>query len=802
MRVPYQWLKEYVNFDLSPEELAERLTQAGIEVETVTRFGPELNQVIAGKILSLKPHPQRQNLSIVETDTVTGVVTVVCGATNIKVGDLVALALPGARLPAGSLLKEAAVYGVKSEGMLLSGAEIGLDLGPKEGILILDENTVPGSPIAEVLQLNEKILTLDLTPNRSDCLGLINLAYEVAALTGAKMKLPACNIKEKLPEASALVEVIVSDEKLCPRFTARVIENIKMGPSPLWLQLKLLQAAVRPISNIVDITNYVMLEYGQPLHAYDLNLLEGKTIIVRKAKAGEELVTLDGVKRVLAEEMLVIADSKKAVGLAGVMGGEATEISAATKAVLLEAAAFHPLSVRKTARSLSLNSEASLRFERGIDHQAVLLAQNRAAFLISELSGGEILKGALDVNYSLAKPAEIAISTGRINKVLGLQISSDEISDIFKRLGFGLSEIKQGIFQVSVPLRRPDITIEEDLIEEVARLHGYDKIPATLPKGSLIENREPQIERLKYLLKDLLVSAGFFECISYSFINPQNLELLALEPGDPRLKAVEVQNPFSEEQKIMRTTLLPGLLKAVKYNINHRELNLLLFEIGAVYEPETLPLTKLPAERVKIGLVATGQTPEASWAAFSRKADFFTIKGVLELLFKRLQITGVQYLAVAEPFTHPTRSARLLLNGKPLGYLGELHPQRDAWEIGQQVTVCELDFELLASCADTVPKVAPVPQYPAAVRDLALVVPLQVTAAQLEATIKEAAGKALKKINLFDLYAGSQIPAGKRSLAYSLTFRDEKGTLTDNEVSKMMQKIKEALSKLGAALRQ
>jgi phenylalanyl-tRNA synthetase beta chain len=685
--------------------------------------------------------------------------------------------------------------------MLCSARELALDLGPEDGILILDQGSPIGSPVEKILGLDEKILSLDLTPNRSDCLGMINFSYEVAALTGGKVKLPPINPQENAKAVESKAGVKVIDKDLCPRYTARVIEKVKVGSSPLWLQLKLLKAGIRPISNIVDVTNYVMLEFGQPLHAFDLKQVGGQEIIVRRAIKDEELVTLDGTKRILNPEVLVIADNSKAIGLAGVMGGENTEIGSETTEVLIEAAVFNPASIRKTVRQLSLPSEASQRFERGVDPLAVMSAQNRASLMISEISGGEVLKGVIDVNHSDAAPTKILVSTDRINKVLGMSIERQEISDILKRLGFSLAEIDQQL-EVTVPLRRPDVKLEEDIIEEVARLNGYDKIPTTLPEGKLIENRESESERLKYTLRNLLISCGFYECTTYSFMNPLNLELLRLPSDDIRLQAIPVQNPLSEEQGIMRTTLLPGILKAVKHNFNHRELDQLLFEIGIVYKPQSLPLDKLPHEQVKICLAVTGEIPGANWTTLSRKADYYTVKGVLELIFSRLQIKNTEFRTESEPFTHPTRSASIYINQKFLGYIGQLHPEvQQAWGLNQEVTVCEIDFDLLFLESNLVPRVFSVPRYPAAIRDLALVAPGTLTALQLEDSIRKAAGESLKTIKLFDLYEGSQIPEGKRSLAYSLTFRDDHGTLTDNEVKETMKKIEDALIKLGVVLR-
>ena len=802
MRVPYNWLKEYIDITLNPEDLADKLTLAGIEVGAVDQFGPELPGVVAGKILNIKPHPERNNLTIVKTDIGEFTLDIVCGASNMSAGQLVAVAKPGSELPGSRKIKEAEIYGIKSQGMLCSAGELNLDLSHSDGILILDHDAPVGSPLEKILGLDEKILSLDLTPNRSDCLGMINFAYEVAALTGGEIKLPPVNPREEEKTIEGKAGVKVIDPDLCSRYTARIIENIKVDSSPLWLQMKLLKAGIRPISNIVDITNYVMLEFGQPLHAFDLNLVSDKEIIVRRAVEGEELVTLDGIKRVLNSEMLVIADKSKPIGLAGVMGGEDTEIRSETTEVLIEAAVFNPTSIRKTARLLTLPSEASQRFERGIDPQEVMSAQNRASLLISEICGGEVLKGIIDVNHSDIAPIKVMVSVDRINKIMGMEITRNEVENILERLGFSLRNTDDHSLEVTIPPRRPDIKLEEDIVEEVARLHGYEKIPTTLPEGKLIENRELESERLKSTIRNLISSCGFFECISYSFMNPLNLQSLRLPADDYRLKVIPVQNPLSEEQGIMRTTLLPGILKAVKHNLNHRELDQLLFEIGTVYEPESLPLEKLPYEKTKICLAVTGELPGANWTVPSRRADYYTVKGVLELIFKRLQIKNVQYRPVNEPFTHPTRSAIIMINGDCLGYLGQLHPDtQQAWGLHQEVTVCEIDFNLLAGEANIVPRVSSIPRYPAAIRDLALVVPDDLTALQLEETIKQAAGKTLKAATLFDLYEGNQIPAGKRSLAYSLTFRDDRGTLTDDSIKEIMQRIEKALFKLGAVLR-
>jgi len=578
--------------------------------------------------------------------------------------------------------------------------------------------------------------------------------------------------------------------------------EITIKKSPLWMQLRLLKAGIRPISNVVDITNYVMWEYGQPLHAFDLELLTDSEIIVRRATAGEVLITLDGVKRELDTEVLVIADSTKAVGLAGVMGGENTEITETTKAILIEAAAFNPKNIRRTARRFALPSEASQRFEKGVNHDAVLDAQNRAAYLIGELTGGKVLQGLIDINSSMVKPWPVQLKPSRVNKILGMEIAQEEIIAILSKLGLPLKQVDEDQLLVTVPLRRPDLIIEEDLIEEIVRLHGYDRVPTTLPRGELTQNRESMPERLKTMVRNLLVSCGFYECITYSFINPANLNRLRIAGDDPRLRLISVQNPFSEEQAVMRTTLLPGLLKAALQNISYRELNMQLFELGIVYYPQKLPIISLPEETERLTLLVSGLAPEPNWVVPSRQAGFYEIKGALELIFKRFQIEGVNYLDRAEPFTHPTRSAQLLLDGKLFGFIGELHPDVAVdFGLEQPVTIAEIELAPLFSKANLVPRMVPLPRYPAANRDLAVVVSKEVCAAKLEEAIWAAGGELLDAVRLFDLYEGKQVPAGKRSLAYSLVFRTDEGTLTEAEVNAAQNKIEEALLGLGATLR-
>jgi len=803
MRVSYDWLLDYIDPGISAEELAERFTLSGVEVGAVERFGPSLPGVVVGQVTSIEPHPGRSNLVLVDTDVGDKTLKIVCGAKNMQVGDKVAVARPGSELPGSRIIGEAVLYGVSSSGMLCSAQELDLDLGKEDEILILDHFAVIGEPVEQVLGFDDFILHLELTPNRADCLSMIGVAHEVAALTGAQVNLPPLMPPETGKDINEVISIDVEDTDLCPRYTARVISEVAIGKSPLWMQLKLLKAGIRPINNIVDITNYVMWEFGQPLHAFDLELLKKSRIVVRRAYQDETLVTLDGIKRKLDPEALVIVDGREPVGLAGVMGGENTEITGSTTGVLIEAANFNPTSIRRTARRYNLPSEASQRFEKGVNPEAAIWAQNRTALLLSELAEGKVLKGIIDHNISLLQPQHIRVHPDRINKILGLKIPEIEIKSILCSLGFNVQKNdKGGFLDLIVPLRRADITLEEDIVEEVVRLYGYDKVPVTLPRGELLENRESEEERLQKKIRSILVAAGYYECITYSFINPANLLKLRLTDEDNRMQAIPVRNPFSEEQAAMRTTLLPGLLKVIQNNFSHRELNQMLFEIGSVYVPESLPLKKLPDEKVKLALAATGLIPEPNWIIPSGEADFFTLKGALESIFSRLQVENVVFHPGTMPFSHRTRCAVISAGGFEIGFIGQLHPEvAEDWEISQPVTVCEIDFSVLTKVANPVPRVVPLPRYPAAKRDLALVAPRSLSTMQLEKTIRKAGGDLVNQVGLFDLYEGKQIPEGKRSLAYSITFRGEEGTLTDTEVNKALEKIKKALFDLGAVLR-
>lgn len=802
MRVPYEWLLDYIDPGIPALDLAEKMTLAGVEVGAVERFGPTLPGVVVGQVKSLETHPGRNNLVLADADIGKQILKIVCGAKNMSIGDKVPVAVPGAELPGGKIIKEAELYGVTSSGMICSAHELGLEIGAEDEILILDDSAGSGESVDKLLGFDDFILWLEITPNRADCLSMYGVACETAALTGRPVSMPRLNPLQSDRDINEVIKISIADSDLCPRYSARVIDRIVIGSSPLWMQLRLLKAGIRPISNVVDITNYVMWEFGQPLHAFDLDLLNNGRIVVRRALKGEKLTTLDGIERNLDPEVLVITDGTQSVGLAGVMGGENTEINKDTSRVLIEAAGFNPTNIRRTARRYNLPSEASQRFEKGVNPEAVLWSQDRTALLINELIGGEVLRGTIDINKLPVTKTRVFVNPERVGTILGLDVPVKDMTTILSSLGFSVQIKGKNSLDVTVPLRRSDVTMEEDIVEEIARLYGYDKIPLSPLSGAVVENREAVEIKLQDLIKDLLTACGYYETINYSFINPAHLGRLRLPENDYRMKVIPVQNPFSEEQAIMRTTLLPGLLKVIQHNISFRELNQMVFELGSVFEPDGIPLTELPAEKLKLALAVTGLLPDPNWIIPPKEVDFYTLKGTLQTLLTRLQIDRVEFSPTVMSFTHPTRTALIKTNGEELGFVGQLHPDiANELDINQAVIIAEIDFSVLYEHAIIVPGVTPLPRYPVAVRDIAVVIPREVPSLQVEETIKEAGGKLVKGIKLFDLYEGQQIPEGKRSLAYSITYRSEEGTLTDTEVNEAQQEIESALLALGAVMR-
>lgn len=819
MRVSMGWLGEYVTPGIQAEELGEKLTRAGIAVENIIRRDEGLGHVVVGYVQEIEKHPQADRLWVCKVDTGAAAYTLITGAQNVRQGHKVPVALPGAKLPNGLEIGEAIFRGILSRGMLCSAEELALEektIAPedREGILILSKDAVVGQPIAEALALNDPILELELTPNRSDCLAVVNVAREVSAITGSPLTLPDIKVVEKgSGRVEERVKVTIEDEELCGRYAARLFTNLRQGPSPSWMQQRLQSAGMRPISNIVDITNYVMLELGHPLHAFDYDTLKDGHIIVRRAQNGEKLVTLDGQERELNTENLVIADPEKAVALAGVMGGLATEVTADTRTILLEAAHFHPASIRRTARQIGLRSEASHRFEKGVNIDTVTMAMNRAAQLIEELSVADVAPGYVDVYLRPVKPIPIQFQVSRINALLGTDLNGEQIEEIFRRLGLTVewknqpSPGSKEYGEVDAPTYRPDLVGEHDLAEEVARLYGYDRIPTTLPTGKTTHGQRTWSQTVRDKMVNTLVGNGFREVITFSFINPRHLDRLGLSVDDDMRKAVPIHNPLSEEQGILRPTILAGLLEVAARNENRRINDLAIFELGSTFQPKSLPLTELPVETWKLSALVMGQHP-IHWSGKPQAYDFYHLKGVIEKLLAVLKIEGVIWESFSGyPFLHPGRTARLYVPREEglveLGYVGQVHPDvNEAYGLAGQPVVMELDVPALTDLARTKGDYKPLPRFPSTDRDMAMLLPESVAAARVEAVIAETGEELVERWRLFDVYQGAQIPKGFRSLAYTLRYQASDRTLTDEEVNSAHEAIKAALNQqLGAQFR-
>ncbi|MBC9783760.1 phenylalanine--tRNA ligase subunit beta [Heliobacterium chlorum] len=819
MRVSMEWLGEYVKPGMEAADLGEKLTRSGIAVENVLCRDAGLDQIIVGHIDAIEKHPEADRLWVCTVNTGERQYTVVTGAQNVRQGHKVPVALPGAKLPNGTEIGEAAFRGIKSSGMLCSAEELALEektISPedREGILILDKDAQVGQPIAQALGLDVPILELELTPNRADCLAVINVAREVSAITGQPLQLPDVKVVEKgKGRTEEQVKVTIEDSDLCGRYAARLFTNLRPGPSPFWMQRRLQAAGMRPINNIVDITNYVMLEMNHPLHAFDYHTVKDGHIVVRRARAGEKLVTLDGQERELNSENLVIADPEKAIALAGVMGGLDTEITEKTTTILLEAAHFYPASVRRTARQVGLRSEASQRFEKGVNIDTVKLAMDRAAELVAQLGVADVVPGYVDNYLRPMEPTKVPFRASRINALLGTTIHPEQMEDIFQRLQFPVqweevAEGEQGGAGIVVaPTYRPDIQGEHDLAEEVARLYGYDRIPTTLPQGKTTVGQRTWPQTVREKIIDTLVGSGFREVVTFSFINPRHLDRLVIPTDDHLRQVIPVQNPLSEEQGILRPTIIPGLLEVAARNASRRIPDLAIFELGGTFLPKALPLKELPDEAWKVSALVMGAAP-VHWSGKPQPYDFYFLKGIIEKLLTALKIEGVTWSRETElSYLHPGRSARLQIvqDGMvfDLGYMGEVHPDvREAYDLVARPVVMELDLSALTLLARAKGDYRPLHRFPSTDRDMAMVLPIDVPVGQVEAVIAEVGGDLLERWRLFDVYQGNQISAGFRSLAYTLRYQAPNRTLTDEEVNHAHESIKKALiERLGAQFR-
>ncbi|MGI5891745.1 MAG: phenylalanine--tRNA ligase subunit beta [Bacillota bacterium] len=788
MRVSYKWLQDYLDLEISPEELAKKLTMAGIEVDEIAYIGEDVSGVVVAKVVKKEPHPTSKKLSICQVDTGSTPFTVVCGAPNVEAGQKVAVALPGAELPGGIKIEQAIVAGVESSGMICSGAELGINEYDKDGIMVLPDDLPLGSDIIEALGVKDSVLVLELTPNRSDCLGMINVAREVAAVTDRFVKPQFIQYPEKGADINSLASVEVWDTDLCPRYVVRLVQGVKIGPSPLWMQHYLLAAGMRPINNVVDISNFVLLETGQPLHTFDYQTLADHKIIVRRSRKGERMTTLDNKERVFDEDTILICDAEKPICIAGVMGGMDTEVTEKTVDILIESAAFNPLNIRRTARGLGIPSEASLRFEKGIDIENCDRAARRAAQLLVELCGGTAARGLIDVRKAKTVEKTIVLRTQKVNDLLGSNYNLQEIAKVMTDLSFSVENHNEGIL-VTVPHYRQDITLEVDLIEEVARLKGYDNIPAVLPAGSASVGKRTEKQKNLLALKNLLVGLGLSQVINYSFINDKEADKMLLPREHNWRRQLPVKNPLSEEQAVMRTTLLPGLLISVSRNFNRRNLNVPFFEIGERFFPQG---EDHPQESLGLGIALLGAT-ESSWCSKAKAYDYFYLKGLIESLLHYFGIEDYRFVmpeAKEYPFLHPGCSSLLFVGGQFIGYLGEIHPAVGKnYDLDQRVLLAELSLAPLFEVIPAVRQCKELPKYPAVTRDISLLGAASISSADIESAIYEQGGPYLEKVELFDLYDKPPIPQGLRSLTYALTFQNYEKTLTDEEVNKSFDSI-------------
>ncbi len=800
MKVSLNWLREYVDIKLSPDDLARRLTMAGIEVKGVQVVGGSWDGIVIGQIAAINPHPNADRLKLTTVDLGTGQETVVCGAPNLRLGDKIAFASVGAQLLDGHSgqvfrLKSAKIRGVLSSGMVCSEMELGIS-DSHQGILVLPAEAPLGVPLAEYL--GDAILDLDVTPNRPDCLSVVGIAREVAALTAQTVHLPELDYEESDCPIEQKVSVAIIDPELCPRYSASLIVGVKVAESPEWLRQRLLKYGMRPINNIVDITNYVMVEYGQPLHAFDYEQISEQKIIVRRAGAGETLTTLDGVERNLSREMLVIADEAGAVAVAGVMGGAASEVTEETTSILLEAANFNPASIHHTGNALKLPSEARMRFERGISPELATVALRRATQLIVELGGGQAARGIIDAYPGRAERRPIKLSLDRAMRLLGADFSLDQAADTLSALGFDCKpEAAAGEVWATAPYWRSDILREVDLIEEVARIIGYDKIPTTLLSEPIPHQSPEPLFNLKRRLRNSLVGYGFQEAITYSLTSLEALGKLLPESASFDPPPLRVANPMTVEQEYLRPSLRANLLTTLALNRRHEDGGIRLFELGKVYLPRPAELPDEP--EILCGLMS-GSRAGRSWHGGDDRLDFYDAKGVVEALLAHLGI-GADFPDSHDETFHPDRQAAIVIAGNSLGIIGELHPRvLEAFEITESASLFEINLSQLLPFTLGHRSFQPVPRFPAVERDFALVVDDTVPHNRVQEIIK--GFSLVDQVTLFDIYSGKQVPPGKKSLAYRLIFQSPDHTLTDAEVDRVQQQILDRLSQeLGATLR-
>ncbi len=808
MRVPLPWLREYCDPPLDARAIEERLTMTGTKVEAIHHHGVASTEgFLVGRVLTAEQHPDADRLKVCAVDLGEAEpAQIVCGAPNVAAGQTVAVARPGAVMPDGTKLKQAKLRGVASEGMILSESELEIGSGG-EGIIVLDEmildaELAPGTPLADVLPIAMDVIELEITPNRPDCLGIYGVARELHAATGAPLAPAPWADDPGSAGPLAGADVVVECPELCPRFTARVLEDVTIAPSPPWLKARLTAAGQRPINNVVDITNYAMLLSGQPLHAFDLDRVAGARLTVRRAGDGEQVQTLDGQTRTLDSEMVVIEDSEGPTSIAGVMGGARSEVQPDTKRVLLEVASWNGPNIHRTSWALGLRSEASGRFEKGLQPEQCLHAQAIATRLMEKLCGASVAAGTIDIGPEPPAPAVIGLREARVRAILGVDVSAERQTEILAALDFSSIQTPEGL-EVSVPpLRREDVTREVDLIEEVARIDGLERLPATLPARRGAAGKLTHAQRLRRAAEDALVGCGLHEIVGWSFTEPALLDRLRLPSDHEMRQVVVVENPLSDGQSIMRPTLLGSLLDAARQNVTRNGPDVAIFESGTVYRRKDGPLA---GEHHALGALLTGALAPRSWRGETVQVDFFAAKALLGALLERFHLDW-SVRPGSWPFLHPGRSAEVLVNSRGadpvrVGFLGELHPLvADSWGL-ERTAAFAVDLGKLAAAAEPVVSFAPFGSFPALRQDLAVTLPVSVPAAAVIERVRAKAGKSLERVEIFDVYSGTQVGEGRRSLALALTFRTLERTLTDEDIAPVREKIVAALAEIGGELR-
>ncbi len=796
MKVPYNWLKEYVDIDMGVKEFSDGMTMSGSKVEAVEQKGKEISNVVTGRVISVEKHPNADKLQIVMVDTGNKTVQIVTGAVNMKEGDCVPVALHGASLPGGIKIKKTKLRGIESQGMMCSISELNLDRDDypdacDDGIFILDECMDTGLDIKEVFGISEPVVEFEITPNRPDCLSILGIARETSVTFDLKLKKPVIDLKEEADEANRYAAVGIDAPELCSRYAARIIKDVKIESSPQWMKQRLRAAGVRPINNIVDITNYVMIELGQPMHAFNLELISGGRIDVRRANKGETLKTLDGQNRPLDASMLVIADNKGPVAVAGVMGGENSEITEDTKVILFESANFDSTSVRHTARKLGMRTEASSRFEKGLDPENALTAINRAAQLVEMLKAGRVCKGVIDCYPKKPEPWDIILKPENINSLLGTSINKKWMTNILKQLEF---EVDEETLKVRVPVFRRDVEREADLAEEIARFYGYNNIRSSMiSRKSIFSGRKTHEQKIEDRIKSIMISCGMSEIYTYSFTGPKVFDRLNLGEDDTLRNALRISNPLGEEYSIMRTTTLPEMLEVISTNYNRSIESVRLFEVAKVYLDGSISVKGLPEEKkiLTIGM-------------YGDEADFYELKGVIEELLDNIGIKKYDFIPEKDnPSFHMGRTAKLFTSGVEAGLMGEIHPEVcENFSVPERTYIGMFDMDVLIKNTGAVSKYKPLPRFPSVIRDVSMIVKDGILVKQIDDIIREKSGKILENIKLFDIYKGRQVPEGMKSVAYSITFRAQDRTLKDEEVSDTMEKIFTALKKdIGAQIR-